>query len=124
MSTATKSPLQEQQRTIQRIWKTPGSKFNLIFLGISLIVYSYIYLVYLKALRSQPYVGPYSDPLRQFGIVAFCLVLIVAAYTLRRRFMRTLPGKVQNWLWLHTWFGILAILIAFLHENYLNILLR
>ncbi|SRR6266487_1881015 len=122
MSTATKSPLQEQQRTIQRIWKTPGSKFNLIFLGISLIVYGYIYLVYLKALRSQPYVGPYSDPLRQFGIVAFCLVLIVAAYTLRRRFMRTLPGKVQNWLWLHTWFGILAILIAFLHENYLNIL--
>jgi hypothetical protein len=57
-----------------------------------------------------------------FGIVAFILVLLVAAYTLRRRFVRTLPGKVQNWLWLHIWFGILAILIAFLHENYLNIL--
>lgn len=120
MSLATKPPL--QQRTIQRIWRTPGSKFNLICLGISLIVYGYIYVVYLNALKSQPYAGPYSDPLRLFGIVAFCLVLLVAAYTLRRRFARTLPWKVQNWLWLHTWFGALAILVAFLHENYLNIL--
>jgi ferric reductase like protein len=122
MSLATKPSLQEQRRIIQRIWKTPGSKFNLICLGVSLIVYSSLYFVYLNALKSQPYAGPYSDPLRLFGIVAFCLVLLVAAYTLRRRFVRTLPWKVQNWLWLHTWFGVLAILIAFLHENYLNIL--
>jgi len=122
MALATKPPLQEQQRAIRRIWKIPASKFNWICLGISLIVYGYIYNVYLKALKSQPYAGPYSDPLRLFGIVAFILVLLVAAYTLRRRFVRTLPGKVQNWLWLHTWFGVLAILIAFLHENYLNIL--
>jgi hypothetical protein len=46
----------------------------------------------------------------------------VAAYTLRRRFVRILPGKVQNWLWLHTWFGILAVLVALMHENYLNII--
>jgi hypothetical protein len=122
MSLATKSTLDEHPRTIQRIWKTPGSKCNLICLGISLIVYGYLYVVYLNTLKSQPYAGPYSDPLRQFGIVSFCLVLIVAAYTLRRRFLRILPGKAQNWLWLHTWFGVLAILVAFLHENYLNIL--
>jgi hypothetical protein len=122
MSLASKPTLDEQQQTIQRIWKTPGSKFNLICLGISLIVYGYVYVVYLNTLKSQPFAGPYSDPLRLFGIVSFCLVLIVAAYTLRRRFMRILPGKVQNWLWLHTWFGVLAILVAFLHENYLNIL--
>jgi len=122
MSLATKPPLQIQQQAIRRIWKTPGSKFNWICLGISLIVYGYLYKVYLEALKLNPYAGPYTDPLRLFGIVAFILVLLVAAYTLRRRFVRTLPGKVQNWLWLHIWFGILAILIAFLHENYLNIL--
>jgi hypothetical protein len=122
MSLATQSSLQGPQRIMQRIWKTPGSRFNLICLVVSLIIYVYIYFVYLIALKTQPFAGPYSDPLRLFGIVAFCLVLIVAAYTLRRRFIRTLPGKVQNWLWLHTWFGVLAILIAFLHENYLNIL--
>jgi hypothetical protein len=122
MALATKPPLQEQQRAIRRIWKTPGSKFNWICLGISLIVYGCIYAWYLKALKSQFYAGPYSDPLRLFGIVAFCLVLLVAAYTLRRRFARSLPGNVQNWLWLHTWFGVLSILIAFMHENYANIL--
>ena len=122
MALATKPPLQKQQQAIRRIWKTPGSKFNWICLGISLIVYAYLYKVYLEALKLNPYAGPYSDPLRMFGIVAYILVLLVAAYKLRRRFARTLPGKVQNWLWLHTWFGILALLVALLHENYLNIL--
>ncbi len=122
MTLATKPPLQEQQRTIRRIWKTPGSKFNWICLAISLLTYGYLYKLYLDSLKSNPYSGPYTDPLRLYGIVSFVLVLLVAAYTLRRRFIRILPGKVQNWLWLHTWFGILAILVAFMHENYLNII--
>jgi hypothetical protein len=122
MALATKPPLQEQQRVIRRIWKTPGSNFNWICLAISLIAYGYLYKVYLDSLKLNPYAGPYTDPLRLYGIVAFFLILLVAAYTLRRRFVRILPGKVQSWLWLHTWFGILAILVALLHENYLNIL--
>ena len=122
MALATKPPLQEQQRTIRRIWKTPGSKFNWVCLAISILAYGYLYKVYLDSLKSNPYAGPYTDPLRLYGIVSFVLVLLVAAYTLRRRFVRILPGKVQNWLWLHTWFGILAILVAFMHENYLNII--
>jgi hypothetical protein len=84
MALVTKPPFQEQQRAMRRIWKTPGSKLNWICLGISLIVYSYLYTVYLKALKLNPYAGPYSDPLRLFGI--------------------------------------LALLVAFLHENYLTIL--
>jgi len=122
MALATKPSLQEQQRSIRRIWKTPGSKFNWICLVISLFTYGFLYKIYLDSLKSNPYAGPYTDPLRLYGIVSFVLVLLVAAYTLRRRFVRILPGKVQNWLWLHTWFGILAILVAFMHENYLNII--
>ena len=122
MALATKPKLQEQPRLIRRIWKTPGSKFKWICLAISILAYGYLYKIYLDYLRSNPYAGPYTDPLRLYGIVAYVLVLLVAAYTLRRRFIRILPGKVQNWLWLHTWFGILAILVAFLHENYLNII--
>ncbi|HLG75936.1 MAG TPA: hypothetical protein VKX46_05950, partial [Ktedonobacteraceae bacterium] len=45
----------------------------------------------------------------------------VFAYTLRRRFVRGLPGKVQDWLWLHTWFGLASIVIACMHENFQNI---
>jgi cytochrome b561 len=46
------------------------------------------------------------------------LVLATAGYTLRRRFMRGLPGKVQDWLWMHTWVGITTILLVLLHENF------
>jgi hypothetical protein len=78
-------------------------------------------MIYRYALVTQLYPGPYNAPFRQFGIVCFVLVLLVAAYTLRRRFVRGLPGRVQDWLWLHIWFGIISILIAFMHENFLNI---
>src|SRR5207302_899286 len=86
-----------------------------------LVILGWVYLLYRSALITQLYPGPYNAPFRQFGIVSFCLVLLVAAYTLRRRFVRRLPGKVQDWLWLHIWFGIISILVAFMHENFLNI---
>ncbi len=120
MALATKPPLQE--RPVRRIWRTPGSKVKWICLGVSLIIYGSIYAWYLHALKTQPYVGPDADPLRLFGIVAFCLVWVVAAYTLRRHFARKLRGRVQDWLWVHSWIGVISILIAFLHENYANIL--
>jgi hypothetical protein len=110
-----------QQKNLRRIWKTPGSKFNWLFLASSLVILGWVYLIYRSAIVTQPYPGPYNDPFRQFGIVSFVLVLLVAVYTLRRRFVRSLPGKVQNWLWLHIWFGVISILIAFMHENFQNI---
>ncbi|MBE3559537.1 MAG: hypothetical protein IMW89_09955 [Ktedonobacteraceae bacterium] len=106
----------------RRIWKAPRSRAKWLFLVISLLFYGGIYAWYSYALKTQDFVGPSSDPLRLFGIAAFGLVLLVAAYSLRRRFVRVLPGPVQDWLWLHTWLGIAAILIAFLHENYQGIL--
>jgi hypothetical protein len=119
MALVTKPPM--QQRVLRRIWKTPSSRFNWLFLLTSLVILGWVYLIYRSALITQLYPGPYNDPFRQFGIVSFCLVLLVAAYTLRRRFVRRLPGKVQDWLWLHIWFGIISILVAFMHENFLNI---
>lgn len=119
MATADKTPGQRQ--AMRRIWRTPGSKFHWLYLTAALVIIVLVYVVYRSALAAQPYAGPYSDPLRLFGIVAFGLVLITTAYTLRRRFVRSLPGKVQNWLWLHVWFGVASIIIACMHENYLNI---
>ena len=110
-----------QQKRARRIWKTPGSKWNWFFLTSSLGILGCVYLIYRSAIAVQKYPGPYNDPFRQFGIVAFVLVLLVAAYTLRRRFLRGLPGKVQNWLWLHIWFGVISILIAGMHDNFQSI---
>ncbi len=106
----------------KRIWRTPLTPVAWFWLAVSIALYGGVYLWYFAGLKQHPYPDPSIDPFRIFGIIAFCLVLGVAAYSLRRRFVRVLPGSVQGWLWLHTWFGIIAILIAFLHENYQNIL--
>jgi cytochrome b561 len=118
MSLATKQSQSAQLHPLRRIWKAPTSKARLLWLAGSILLYGGIFLWYLYALRTQQFPAPINDPLRLFGIVAFVLVLGTAAYSLRRRFMRGLPGKVQNWLWMHTWVGITTILIALLHENF------
>lgn len=115
------SPSSPLPKKIRRIWRTPGSLWNWWFLIGSLGILGWVYLLYRSALMVQKYPGPFNDPFRQFGIVAFVLVLLVAAYTLRRRFVRGLPGKMQNWLWLHIWLGVISILIACMHSNFQGI---
>jgi len=105
-----------------RIWNAPTSRARWLWLLSCALLYLIILAWYFYAIRTQPFPGPFNDPLRLFGIIAFCLVLVTAAYALRRRFARGLPGKVQDWLWLHTWVGITAVLIALLHENFTHIL--
>ncbi len=119
---STVSNPQSLKQPTRRIWKTPLTPVAWFWLILSIVLYGGIYLWYLVGLKTVADPGPSNDPFRLFGIIAFSLVLSVAAYSLRRRFVRVLPGSVQSWLWLHTWFGIAAILIAFLHENYQNIL--
>lgn len=110
-----------RQQTVRRIWKTPGSRWNWFFLAISLLILGGVYYFYRAAVATQQYPGPYDDPLREFGIVAFVLVLLVASYTLRRRFLRRLPGKVHTWLWPHIWLGVSSIFIACMHDNFQNV---
>jgi predicted ferric reductase len=100
------------------LWKVPISRACWYWLGLSIVSLLGIIVWYFYAHKTQQFVGPISDPLRFFGILAFILVLGTAAYSLRRRFVRSLPGKVQDWLWMHTWVGIITILIAMMHEDF------
>ncbi|MEO8973871.1 MAG: hypothetical protein ABI406_19970, partial [Ktedonobacteraceae bacterium] len=123
MALATKRPTQRPAPQATRgIWKTPTSKAWWGWLLPCLVLYGSVYAWYLYALSTQRFPGPFNDPLRLFGIIAFLLVIVTVSYTLRRRFVRGLPGKAQNWLWMHVWVGVTAILIALLHENYTHIL--
>lgn len=121
MAIATKTPA-SQQRPLRRVWKAPTSKAFWLWLSLSLLLYGGIYAWYLLAVKTERFVGPFSDPLRLFGIIAFVMVLGTGAYSLRRRFVRGLPGMARGWLWMHTWVGITSILIVLLHENYAHIL--
>ena len=121
MAIATKSQ-PSQQRPMRRVWKAPISRACWLWLALSIALYAAIYAWYLIAIKTLPFVAPALNPLRLYGVIAFVMVLGVAAYTLRRRFVRSLPGMARDWLWMHTWLGIITVLIAFLHENYTYII--
>ncbi len=116
LTTKPSQPLQSQ--TLRRIWKAPTSVARWYWLAGSIVLYIGITVWYFYTLKTQQYPGPINDPLRLFGIIAYVMVLSTAIYSLRRRFMHNLPGRVQDWLWMHTWFGIASVLIVFMHENY------
>ncbi|GCE26524.1 hypothetical protein KDA_20080 [Dictyobacter alpinus] len=121
MSVTTKQPQVSQPRGWRRLWKSPTSRARWFWLTISILAYGGLLGWYYYALRTQDDPEPFADPLRLFGIIAYILVLFTASYSLRRRFIRGLPGKVQSWLWMHTWLGVITILIALLHDNYARV---
>lgn len=116
LATKSSSPVQ------RRVWKAPTTKAWWTWLAASLLLYGGVFALYVVAIKTQPFAGPFNDPLRSFGILALILVLVSATYSLRCRFARGLPGMARNWLWMHTWIGISAVLIALLHENFMHIL--
>jgi hypothetical protein len=122
MSLAVKQPSvpekNKAKRSLRRIWRTPAARTKWFWLLGSIVVYGGMYFWFYQASKIPANVAPTNYPFLFFGILAYILVLGTAAYSLRRRFVRSLPGKVQSWLWMHTWLGIITILIALLHENY------
>ncbi len=105
-------------RSVPRIWKAPAARTRWFWLALAIALYGSVLLWYFHARATQFFIGPSVDPLRFFGIIAFLLVLVTAAYSLRRRFAHGLPGMVRDWLQMHLWLGIAAVLIALLHANF------
>ena len=123
MALATESPKPSQPPDVSRqIWRAPTSPARWFWLIAAVLLVGTIGAIYFIALQAQAFPGPLNDPWRSFGIIAFFLVLTTAAYSLRRRFMRGLPGKTQDWLWMHTWLGLATLLIVLFHENFTHIL--
>jgi hypothetical protein len=108
------------QSSRRRLWKKPQTRAKWYWLIFSIVLYGGVSIWYYSALKTNPYPYPAAAPFWIFGIIAFSLVILVASYSLRRRFIRVLPGRVEDWLWLHTWLGVVSILIAFQHEAYLD----
>jgi hypothetical protein len=54
--------------------------------------------------------------------MSYIMTLAAAAYSLRTRFMRNLPWKAQNWVWMHMALGIASVLLALLHASFSFIL--
>jgi hypothetical protein len=122
MSVATKPPIPEQ-RPLRRLWKSPRSKVWWVSLLIVACYYLGVLFLFAQAMKQRsPGEVPGSGSLSKFGFLVLGTVTLALAYTLRRRFARFLPGKAQDWLWLHNWLGIAAVLIAFLHADFSHVL--
>ena len=52
------------------------------------------------------------------GVVALIFALVSMAYSIRRKGMGYRWGKLETWLRVHTYAGLLALLFAFLHANW------
>lgn len=111
------APLSSQPR---RLWRVPRSKAWWLSLLAAMLLYGLILLYWVKTggLGDKPGTGS----LPRFGIIAFFLLPVPLAYTLRRRFFRALPGKAQDWLWVHNWVGIAILLTVILHANFYYVL--
>ncbi len=121
MALATKPPA-PQPPASRRVWKAPLTRTWWYWLLGSVVLYGVVFAWYFSATRPpNDQIGP-ADPagktLLYIGIIAFVMILGVAAFSLRSRFMRGLPGKAQDWLWMHTWLGIVSVFVVFLHENF------
>nr|HET6902930.1 hypothetical protein [Ktedonobacteraceae bacterium] len=104
--------------TTRRVWHTPTSK-TALFWGLFAAFYCAIfYILYATLFKAPIFMGPWFDRIFRVGLMSYVMILIVAAYSLRTRFMHNLPWKAQNWLWLHIWFGIASILLALLHADF------
>jgi hypothetical protein len=125
MSVATKptKPSAPQQRPLRRLWKAPRSKVWWMSLLITVLFYLGVLALYLQTVRRPGFNdAPGLGGLSRFGIIALGMVMLASTYTLRRRFLRFLPGKAQDWLWVHNWLGIVAVLIAMFHSNFDHLL--
>lgn len=101
----------------RRSWRVPLSKSWWIWLCISVVIYAAMFAIYYPV-SGNPDLGAADEPYLLIGVAAFILFLATVAFSLRRRFARGLPGKAQDWLWMHTWVAVLTLFVSFLHENY------
>lgn len=113
------TPARVEQRPLRRLWKTPASRAWWLWLLACVLFYTGLfYLYYRDTLHGSPLFSPGNGPLAKFGLVALGMIGLTASYTLRRRFMRFLPGQARDWLWMHNWLGITTVFIVMLHANF------
>ena len=107
-----------RQNAWRRIWHTPTSKAALYWLIFAATYTAIFYVLYAVLFKAPIFTGPWFDRVFRVGVMSYLLILATAAYSLRTRFVRGLPWKTQNWVWMHLWIGIAAVLLALLHADY------
>jgi hypothetical protein len=107
----------------QRFWKVKVSRGWWVALILTIIIYAGMLFYFRSRVgSSNPGILPGYGPLSIFGFIAFFFFCLALTYPLRRRYLRWLPGRAQNWLWFHIGCGVIAVSAALLHANFDHVL--
>jgi hypothetical protein len=107
-----------KQNRGRRIWHTPTSKAALYWCLFGFLFCALFYALYYILFKAPIFTGPWFDRVFRAGVFSYLMIVVVSAYSLRTRFIRSLPWKTQNWVWMHIWLGIAAVLLALLHADF------
>ncbi len=118
-TTASSTP---EKSAFRRIWHTPTSKAALYWSLFGIVYAAIFYLLYAVLFNAHIFTGPWFDRVFRAGVFSYVMIIAVAAYSLRTRFLHGLPWKAQNWVWMHIWLGVSAVLLALLHADFRFIL--
>jgi hypothetical protein len=119
---STQASTSSQKGAFRRIWHTPTSRASIYWGLFGILFAALYYLLYAILYKAPIFNGPWFDHVFRAGVVSYLMIIAVAAYSLRTRFVRGLPWKAQNWVWMHIWLGTSAILFALLHADFRFIL--
>lgn len=117
MATIAKPPMLPAQGA-KRMWHTPTSRAALYWLVFALLYCALFYALYAILFHAPIFTGPWFDRVFRVGVMSYLMIVAVSAYSLRTRFLHNLPWKAQNWVWMHMWLGIAAVLLAMLHAAF------
>ena len=92
------------------------SNVNKIMAAATLVITIAVLLMY-KALPIE-YQGARTTFGKGLGITALALALFSMLYSLRRIHMKYRWGKLEAWLQIHIYTGLLALLFALIHSNW------
>lgn len=107
----------------RRLWRVRATWVWWLWLIVSTLGTLALALWFMQRMRHvSPTQEPGTGPMSIFGWVALFFMFLVTTYTLRRRYMRGLPGQMQSWLWMHIAIGTVAGLATMLHANFDHIL--
>jgi len=87
-------------------------------LALFTLVAGFIFWVVYRFAPYLPIPGVEKGTVYLLGIVAVLLILFVMTYSLRKRVVKGVPGRLDNWLWAHIYLGILALFIIALHAEF------
>lgn len=114
-ATASSTP---EKGAFRRVWHTPTSRAALYWSLFGILYAALFYLLYAVLFKAPIFTGPWFDHVFRAGVMSYLMIIAVAAYSLRTRFLRNLPWKAQNWVWMHIWLGVSAVLLALLHADF------